>query len=401
MFKTVKSVLRQNDFLYLFLAEIISVFGDVLFFTAIMWFVFSQSNSSTAVGLLKAVDLLPTLLFVFLFGVFIDRKRSVIIFRIIYIAQGAVVLVLIGAFFSGNVSIPLILTCIFVNALVASGKAPLLNKLLVKINRKNLPEMNTLLAFGKSCCTIGASLLAGLLAENIFLIIVVDLLTFVLAFLLISLIKVKVDREAVEKETLSLKGEIIETIMYLKGNKPLLKMIVVFVFIILTGVSCSLSFPVISEVLNIGNQGFGLLKSVYNGGGLLILFLMPLIKNCQNKIHRFIILSGVMMGGYGIVLNFPIKLVLLLFIGTFSAVTDILFTTFIQKTADEKILGKLFSLITVIAILSSMLGNILYGFLYDALSVQTVMLFSGAVFVLCGGLLWKITDSKVFDFETK
>jgi DHA3 family macrolide efflux protein-like MFS transporter len=213
------------------------------------------------------------------------------------------------------------------------------------------------------------------------------------------MIKVKVDREAVEKETLSLKGEIIETIMYLKGNKPLLKMIVVFVFIILTGVSCSLSFPVISERLNIGNQGFGLLKSVYNGGGLLILFLMPLIKNCQNKIHRFIILSGVMMEGYGIVLNFPIKLVLLLFIGIFSAVTDILFTTFIQKTADEKILGKLFSLITVIAILSSMLGNILYGFLYDALSVQTVMLFSGAVFVLWGGLLWKITDSKVFDFE--
>jgi DHA3 family macrolide efflux protein-like MFS transporter len=156
---------------------------------------------------------------------------------------------------------------------------------------------------------------------------------------------------------------------------------------------------VISERLNIGNQGFGLLKSVYNGGGLLILFLMPLIKNCQNKIHRFIILSGVMMEGYGIVLNFPIKLVLLLFIGIFSAVTDILFTTFIQKTADEKILGKLFSLITVIAILSSMLGNILYGFLYDALSVQTVMLFSGAVFVLWGGLLWKITDSKVFDFE--
>jgi len=393
VFKQTKEAFREKSFIFLFLAEIITVFGDVLFYTAITWFIYTQSNSTTAISLLNLSDLLPTLLFVFFFGILIDRSSSRMVFRIIYITQSVVALILIAAFFSGRINLFVILLCVFVNAMVASGKSPLVNKVLVKIGKESLSDRNTILSVGKKICTIVGSLLAGLLAENLFLIIFIDFLTFIGAFAFIS--RIKLDEEPQRTtQSRSIKEEFRETFLYLNKKRTVLRFILVFVFIIIAGTSITLSMPIVSkEILQMDKEGYGLLKSALSTGGLFVIFLMPLIGKCERKIHWLICVSGLTMILYALGTNLYFNLLILTLTGILSNMADILFTTILQKIIDEKIIGKLFSVIVAVIILSNMVGNIIYGFLFDHFSVRGVLIASGGTFILFAFFLRRIVQS--------
>ena len=83
-------------------------------------------------------------------------------------------------------------------------------------------------------------------------------------------------------------------------------------------------------------------------------------------------------------------MLVLAIIGIFSVMTDILFTTVLQKIIDEKIIGKIFSVIIAVAILSSMAGNLIYGVLFDRFDIQPVLIASGGLFMLLSWFLGKI-----------
>lgn len=140
----------DKNFILLLLSELFTVFGDVFFYTAITWMTFSQSNSTFVISLLDTVDMLPALLFVLFISVQIDRLgNQKKMLMTIYLMQGFVTIVLWIFLIIYGANLYIILLGIFVNSLVASGKNPVVYKIIVSIDKKQMAEKIHCLQQGK------------------------------------------------------------------------------------------------------------------------------------------------------------------------------------------------------------------------------------------------------------
>ena len=131
----------DKNFILLLLSELFTVFGDVFFYTAITWMTLSQSNSTFVISLLDTVDMLPALLFVLFISVQIDRLgNQKKMLMTIYLMQGFVTIVLWIFLIIYGANLYIILLGIFVNSLVASGKNPVVYKIIVSIDKKQMAK---------------------------------------------------------------------------------------------------------------------------------------------------------------------------------------------------------------------------------------------------------------------
>ena len=112
-----------------------------------------------------------------------------------------------------------------------------------------------MLTTGKKVVTIFASFLAGIFAESINVIIILDFITFFISFLLTSFIQLKND-VVLENNTKS-DFSVAEVITYIRKNNALKKFFFVIIILVSTSVAVTLSFPEFaSKVYHLDNDGF-------------------------------------------------------------------------------------------------------------------------------------------------
>src|SRR5437879_3575694 len=75
------TLLSQRNFFLLWIAHTISILGDYVFFIAITFWIYEQTGSASATGLVLITSTIPGILFAPLAGVIVDRwnRRNIML----------------------------------------------------------------------------------------------------------------------------------------------------------------------------------------------------------------------------------------------------------------------------------------------------------------------------------
>ena len=246
-----------------------------------------------------------------------------------------------------------------------------------------------MLTTGKKVVTIFASFLAGIFAESINVIIILDFITFFISFLLTSFIQLKND-VVLENNTKS-DFSVAEVITYIRKNNALKKFFFVIIILVSTSVAVTLSFPEFaSKVYHLDNDGFGLLKSIYNCSGIIVLIILPYMEDIVKRFDVVVFLAGIFIIGYGSNTFLLLALLCIVLYGIMSCVFDIAFPPILQEIFPEEMMGRLFGLVTIMSLLMGALGELVLGMLIDYAGVKIILMIIGVIFIISSLRLIKI-----------
>jgi DHA3 family macrolide efflux protein-like MFS transporter len=120
----------------------------------------------------------------------------------------------------------------------------------------------------------------------------------------------------------------------------------------------------------------------------------------KNRIYTMgfsCMIFGFLFAFLGIAGNFTIYLVIMLFAGIFMPFFATAETVLIQEKVPEKLLGRVFSIIQIIASIVMPVGMIIFGPLADVVKIEYIMIFTG---ILMGSLgIYIFTNKKLVDLN--
>lgn len=184
--KSYPSLWKNRNFLQLFFGLFVSNIGDSLYNVAISWLVFELSGSVFLTGVAKTLLLLPFLLRI-IAGPIVDQFSIKPILVGTQVVQGALVLVLPAAGYTGNLTVALILVTIpalsLMALLVAPARAALVPRIVAKsqLSRTNSALKTITVGLDMIFDALGGLFIAVFGAMSLF---ILDSVTFVIAGLL-------------------------------------------------------------------------------------------------------------------------------------------------------------------------------------------------------------------------
>ncbi|KYG29006.1 MFS transporter [Bacillus gaemokensis] len=196
-------ILKNRNFLLLFLGRILTNIGDSLYYVAAMWLVYKLGSNAFYSGLAGFVTLLPSA-FQFLTGPFVDRwsiKNTLIITQVL---QCILILIIPITYHFDMLTIQLVLIIMPIVSFIEQFTYPAQTKALpLLLNKTQLLKGNSLFSFAYQgidllCNTISGILVAVLGAITLYMI---DSFTFAITALLFSLLKIPVHKKNSEEST--------------------------------------------------------------------------------------------------------------------------------------------------------------------------------------------------------
>ncbi|NUC17735.1 MFS transporter [Bacillus mycoides] len=185
-------VLKNRNFLLLFLGRIFTNIGDSLYYVAAMWLVYELSGNPFYSGLAGFLTLLPSAL-QFLTGPFVDRwsiKNTLVITQVL---QCILILIIPITHYFDLLTVQLLLIIMPIVAFIEQFAYPAQSKALpLLLNKTQLLKGNSLFSFAYQgidliCTTLSGILVALLGAITLY---VIDSFTFAITALLFILLKI-------------------------------------------------------------------------------------------------------------------------------------------------------------------------------------------------------------------
>ncbi|CAI8998330.1 MFS transporter [Bacillus sp. IT-79MI2] len=190
-------ILKNRNFLLLFLGRIFTNIGDSLYYVAAMWLVYKLGGNAFHTGLAGFVTLLPSA-FQFLTGPFVDRwsiKNTLIITQI---SQCILILITPITYYFDMLSIQLVLIIMPIVAFIEQFTYPVQTKTLpLLLNKTQLLKGNSLFSFSYQGIDLICTAVSGILVASLGAIVLylVDSFTFAITALLFSLLNIPAHKE--------------------------------------------------------------------------------------------------------------------------------------------------------------------------------------------------------------
>ena len=368
-------VLKNKNFLYLYVAGFTSELGSFALNNALLLYIFKLSDNNPAyMGISQA-----TFIGFFILGSLIggpiaekkDKKNVLLTCEYIRIP------VLIGFFFTENLVLIFLLKGIiaFFTGIFNPSRMAFINYI---VDKDNINQANSI--FGTTFAIL--HILGPILGTQIYTLtggvdalIYLDLISYALGIILL----LKINHRFNPEESMKSKffPELIEGISYVKKNKDLLS-ILMFVISIGTciGILVALFLPFTTEVLNQPPSFYGYIISSFGLGGLLGGLVSHLLskKLTLGKIIIFSLLSEVTLMFVWISIKIPLLSLVVLFIWgilVFTRITSQL--NYVSKYVDKSFLTRVHSLLDMSINVPQILGGVLIGFIGAATPVLSIL----------------------------
>jgi DHA3 family macrolide efflux protein-like MFS transporter len=391
---TLKDVLKNKSFRTLWLAQLVSIFGDFLaLFGVISLITFRLHGTAVQVTAVTIAFALPLALVGPPAGVFVDRwnvKRLMIASDLI---RAALALALV--FVKDVRQICLIFVLLSsVSSFFAPAQSVTLRTL---VPVEGLLAANALMAQAFYMVRILAPALAGLLiwaiGENTCFYL--DSLSFIFSAAMLSTLVILRPRAQNQEKTLKAL-----TADFLAGNKFIFTHSgLSFVFIAMAVAIFILSSfsPLISiyirDLLRAGSFWFGVISSMVGVG--LILGTQIVNRVAHNRSKTSVVLSGLFGLGIGVALlgsfkNIPMAAASTFTMGLAIALVLVPAQTMSQQETPQPMIGRVSSSFMSLISLAQVLGLLLSGFLAQMMGIRTLFLFSAILLavVSSAGYFW-------------
>jgi DHA3 family macrolide efflux protein-like MFS transporter len=386
-----RRALQNRPFFLLWLSQLVSQSGDLVFEVALLWLVLEVTGSVFAVGLVVAVTLLPGVLLGPFLGVYIDRwdRRRILI--VTNVLEGVVVAALSGLILAHTIDLPLILGVVFILGTgsqvvrtAANATIPLV------VARDDLGPANSLMTFSSSFNQVVGLAVGGVVVAlfGVTLPIEYDALSFFAAALILVGVAAAFGQPSVADASKPprFSEEFAEGIRFIRENRFLVELIVLAAFLNFFGNAVGALFAPYSKlVLHGGAATYGFLGATLAVGAIVGAAFVGSV-NTRTSSGKYVLVGGAVIGAgiaaLGFATSIPLALGTVFVLGVALSVTNIPISAVVQAKIPPRLLGRVGAAMGSLILIAGPVGAFFAGAFAQATSVETVFIVSGGSFLV-------------------
>ena len=375
-------------------SQALSRFGSMIVSYSISWYLTMETQSGSVMAIATLCICLPLVFVSPLGGVLADRynRKILIIASDLFIASATIVLA-IYMILAKTDSLLLIYLVLGVRSAAEGIQDPSILAVMPQIvAEEKLTRFNSLQATTTSIIMLGSPALGAFLLSTWSLgnILLIDVTTAILASVVLLFVAVKPFERTTEKQHFltELKLGVLYT-----NNHDILKVVIFFsgIFFFLISPAAFLTPLMVSRTFgnvvwnltanemawSIGFMVGGIVMSMWGG-----------FKNLLTSYWVGFLAIGITFVLMAIMPTFPLYLLCLFISGLFVPMTNISSTVLIQKNTETEMLGRVFSLQTILAGLAMPMGMLLFGPLGDVIRIEWILGACGIALALLALILF-------------
>lgn len=387
-----------KDFTLVVVGQIVSLFGNAILRFSLPLYLLRETGSSTLFGIVTACSFLPMIVLSLLGGVLADRvnKRNIMV-CLDFLTAGVIT---VFSWLLGIIPIiPLFITVLMLLYGISGTYQPAVQASIPALvpKEKILSAYAIVNQIGALANFIGP-IIGGMLygAFGIVIILKVSVLCFVLSAVMEIFIKIPFQKQPTQDKVLQIAaGDLRDSIRFLRMEKPLF----VQICIVIAGLNLFLSpmltigIPVIvvdKLHLTDGLLGFtqGMLAVGGILGGLLTVLLDKKLTPQTAYVPLFLCTACSCLMGFGMAIGQSpmIKYIILsvtgLSVTIFTTMFSIQMLAVVQAEPPQHLIGKVVACIMTFIMCVQPIGQLLYGFLFECLPSQPVIIIGASMISL-------------------
>ena len=383
------SVLQNREFRLLWLAQIVSSFGDALTGLTLLILVNALTGSTATIATLTILLAIPTVVLGLIAGVYVDRFDRK---RIMLASDAARAVLVIGLIFvSSKDNLWLIYVLSFLQATVGTFFNPARTALMQElVPPEQLLEAGSISQTSMVLSSLAGSAFAGVLyglTQSLWLAFMVDAATFLVSFALVLAVRAQHQaRASNEAEKTSPFKELLEGLQVIQHSRTLIALLVVSgVTMLGLGAVNVLFVPLLINVLKVPPVWLGAVEGAQTAGMIIGgVFLMGMVSKVNTgKLIVFSLAAlSVLVAACGLAANVIVFSVVMFGVGLVIVPLNAAAGAMLQKSVNNEIMGRVSSSFNVVTGGSSLLSMALAGTLGASIGLQNVFLISSVIVAL-------------------
>ena len=390
------AALRYKEFNIFLLIRFILVFGWSMQFIIVEWEVYNLTKDPLSLGLIGLVEVIPAVSMALFAGHIVDQNEKK---RLFVFAISAFLLVAIGYYFvtspyvydtyTSNQILIGIYLLVFIGGFIRAFFGPIIFSLVALIVPKKIyPNAATWSSSTWQLAIVVGPAFAGF---SIALIGVHASMGFVLTSIILGLLltvfikkKPILNPKIGEPILQSLKAGL----SFVYKTKAILVAITLDMVAVLFGGAIALLPIYAQDILQVGSEGFGILRAAPAVGSVIMMFAsayMPLTKNAGKKLLLAIFGFGLTIIAFGISSTFWVSVVALFLYGVTDGVSMIIRQTILQLKTPDEVRGRVASVNSIFVGSSNELGAFESGLTAKLMGTVNAVVFGGVMTILTVG----------------
>ncbi len=352
---------RSRDYRLLLTGTFLSSFGLQMLSVAVSWDLYLATRSAVVLGNVGLVQVAPFLVFALFAGHIADiyDRRAVLVITQTLLLAGTVILLIYSR------SVPMIYTCLFLNATARAFQGPSRQALLSHIvPMEILGKAITWSSSAQEIATVSGPALAGILLASIGSrsVYFVQLGCVLITLLCFALLRHRSERvpEAPVRDARSL----LEGLRFVWNSKLVLSALSLDLFAVLFGGATALLPIYAVEILHTGARGLGWLRAAPSIGAVtmaLVLAHSPKIQHAGRAILWSVAGFGAATVVFGVSRSLPLSFLMLVLTGAFDNVSVVLRQSLVQIETPSIVRGRVLAVNAIFISSSNQLGAVESG----------------------------------------
>ena len=365
-------VLLQKEFSLFIATRFILIFSLFLQNTVVSYKLYSLTKNSLSLGLVGLFEVIPAFACAFFAGYVVDRKekRSVYLLCILgYILNAILFLYITSTSFTHQYSVSamerFIYMGMFISGFIRAFLAPSSFSLLpLLVKKEDIPFAITWSSTSWMLGSVLGPLVGGILLAHYGISISI---AFALVLLCVSsffILAIKRKPIQYSKDIGIIKG-LAQGFRFVFRDQLILAVLSLDLFAVLFGGAEALLPVVSTDILQVGEVGYGWLRSAHGIGAiflLLVLTYIPLKNHVGKKLFLCVGLFGLCILFFGLSTSFILSFFLLFFAGLFDGVSVVIRHSILQMKTPEHLKGRVSSINMMFISSSNELGAFESGF---------------------------------------
>lgn len=373
-------MLKNKKFLLLFSATFFSSFGDATLFVILLSMLQSLGGSGVSTSFYFIFSAVPVLLFGLHIGAYVENKslQKVMIYSDITRILFLLLFYLYNLLFTQTIfTIYLLIFLVtFINIFFTTASSTLMPHI---VEHSNIPKANSLYRI----ITMIAKLLSYSFAALLFYLnvgsnegLIIVTVFYVISFVAISFIRPSFRNRQLSTVKPPLMYSIKEGLSYIKNDKVIFRLFIVFCLGWMAGASIDLYLiNYLKLVINKGAESLYLFTTPTFIGIIIGSLISPyLYKNMNKKYGLLLSLFAFSLAILCFALEWPLLVLqcLLIFGGISQGILNIFVVSYLQTHVASTHLARVFSVYNMICIGGGIPGYLLFGYLIDTIGVLTL-----------------------------
>ena len=335
-------LIRQRSFVLFWLARLTSTMGYQMLALTIGWQIYEITNSAFDLGLVGLIQFVPAVILTLLIGHAADRYDRRLIVRAAHSVYALAAVMIAAALLAGALNRDLLFAAVFIIGCARAFEMPTAHALAPTLVPPALiPRAVAAWTSANQTAVICGPALGGLVyALSPVLVGVMCLGFFACSITLVTLVQSREPLPARDPPTFA---SVLAGFHYIRSRRRLLGVITLDLFVVILGGATALLPIYARDILQVGAEGFGLLRSSFTVGallGALTLTQRPIRRHAGIKLLGTVFVFGAASIVFGISTSFWLSMTALFVMGAADSISVFVRINLVQIITPDEMRGR-------------------------------------------------------------